>query len=416
MTRYSRPELLAPAGDLEKLAAAIHYGADAVYLGSSAFSLRSKAGNFEGDALRDAVRYAQDRGRKAYVTANIFVHDRDIAPLEAHAELLAAIGPDGVIVTDPGAVAIFRRRAPRLPVHISTQANVTNAEAARFWEGLGATRLVLSRELSIDEIAAIRRAVACELETFVHGAFCISYSGRCYISAFLAERSGNRGACTNSCRWNYALMEEKRPGEYMEVAEDPRGTYLMSPRDLCMVEHLDQLAGAGVDSFKIEGRIKGINYVAGVTKVYREAVDSLGPRWGEMLAMHGGRWRRELAMISNRGYTTGMFLGPHPQEGYAFDERQYTMTHEMVGIVATAPESSGGAGVVALRHRLDATDSVEFLTPGLEGREFKVGTMHDADGEPLSTGKNSQSVRLSLPCGVRPGDLVRRRKSNADDR
>jgi putative protease len=234
-----KPELLAPAGGFEKLRTAIHYGADAVYLGESRFSLRGKAGNFSTSEVEKAVGYARERGIKTYVTANIFPHNRDLAGLKEYISLLKEIAPEAVIVSDPGLFALVREAAPGMSIHVSTQANITNGESARFWEGLGAARLVLSRELSVDEIREIRESVSIELEVFVHGSLCISYSGRCYISSFLAARSANRGECTNSCRWNYALMEEKRAGEYLPVFEDDRGTYIMSSRDLCMIEHLD---------------------------------------------------------------------------------------------------------------------------------------------------------------------------------
>ena len=238
-----KPELLAPAGDFEKLRTALHYGADAVYIGDSRFSLRGKAGNFQDEQLRDAVAYAHARNARAYVTANIFAHNRDLLAVEEHARLLKDIRPDAVIVSDPGIFSIFRRIAPEIDIHISTQANITNVETARFWEELGARRIILARELSIEEIREIRAKTRIELEVFVHGSICISYSGRCYISSFLASRSANSGECTNSCRWNYTLMEEKRQGEYLPVFEDDRGTYIMSSRDLCMIDHLPLLAG-----------------------------------------------------------------------------------------------------------------------------------------------------------------------------
>ncbi len=397
-----RPELLAPAGDLEKLRTAIHYGADAVYLGDSRFSLRGKAGNFGPDELGSAVRYAHDHGARAYVTVNIFPHNRDLAGIEEHIGLLAEIKPDAVILSDPGVFSLVRERAPEIDIHISTQANITNAAAVRFWEGLGAKRLVLSRELSIDEIREIRQQSSIELETFVHGSICISYSGRCYISSFLTSRSANTGECTNSCRWNYTLMEEKRPGEHFPVFEDERGTYIMSSRDLCMVEHLHLLARAGVSSFKIEGRMKGINYVAGVVKTYREAIDAI--RDGSVYAADE-RWLRELAMFSSRGYTTGMFFGRQADTDYNFDGESYRMSHELVGVVGDVLD---GRARVELRNRIDASDMVEYLTPGLEGRRFEVLDMTDAEGSPLTTARNEDTVFISVPEGVRKDDLIRR--------
>lgn len=397
-----KPELLAPAGDFEKLRTAVHYGADAVYLGDSRFSLRNKAGNFGPEELRRAVQYANECGVSAYVTVNVFPHNRDLKEIEEHVELLKEVGPDGVILSDPGVFMMLRRKAPGINIHISTQANITNSAAALFWEELGAKRLILSRELSIDEIKAIRERTALELEVFVHGSLCISYSGRCYISSFLASRSANEGECTNSCRWNYALMEEKRQGEYLPVFEDDRGTYVMSSKDLCMIGHLDLLAEAGVGSFKIEGRMKGINYVAGVVKTYREAVDSLDNTSGYKV---NPRWLRELAMFSSRGYTTGMFFGKQPDDGFNFDGESYRMSHELVGVVL---EVNGGTAKVGLRNRLDRGDTVEFLTPGLEERFFEIKTMKDEEGADINSARNEETVFLEVPEGVRGNDLIRR--------
>ncbi len=399
-----RPELLAPAGDFEKLKTALHYGADAVYLGDSRFSLRGKAGNFTGRELRDAVSYARERGIKAYVTVNIFPHNRDLAGIEGHLEMLKEVRPDAVILSDPGLFSLFRRKAPEIGVHVSTQANITNSEAALFWQDLGAERIVLSRELSVEEIGGIREKTKVELEVFVHGSICISYSGRCYISSFLASRSANTGECTNSCRWNYALMEEKRKGEFLPVYENDKGTYLLSSKDLCMVEHLEALSGAGVDSFKIEGRMKGINYVAGVVKVYREAVDSIG---GPHVPGRKERWLRELAMFSSRGYTTGMFFGRQPDGDYHFGEESYRMSHELVGVVAGI---DGGVAEIALRNRLDRGDPVEFLSPGLEEKCFAVGPMLDPEGADILSARNGDVVFIGVPPGVRKNDLVRRPK------
>ncbi|PIP70182.1 MAG: peptidase U32 [Nitrospirae bacterium CG22_combo_CG10-13_8_21_14_all_44_11] len=396
-----KPELLAPAGDFEKLRTAIHYGADAVYLGDSRFSLRGKAGNFEPEELKEAINYAHTRNKKAYVTANIFPHNADLKEMEEYIEFLKDAMPDAVIVSDPGFFMMFKKSAPEIAIHVSTQANITNSEAARFWESLGAKRLVLSRELTIDEIKGIRYKTAIELEVFVHGSICISYSGRCYISSFLTSRSANRGECTNSCRWNYTLMEEKRQGEHFPVFEDDRGTYIMSSKDLCMIEHLHLLKDAGIDSFKIEGRMKGINYVAGVVKTYREAVDSLGN--GECAI--NPRWLRELSMFSSRGYTTGMFFGKQPDTDYNFDGESYRMSHELVGIIL---EIKDGIAKVALRNRLDMGDAVEYLSPELEDKLFELELMKDADGMDITTARNENTIFMPVPAGVREGDLIRR--------
>ncbi|MDH4232283.1 MAG: U32 family peptidase [Nitrospirota bacterium] len=399
-----KPELLAPAGDFEKLRTALHYGADAVYIGDSRFSLRGKAGNFHHEELKGAVEYAHAHNARVYVTANIFAHNRDLKAVEDHILLLGEIRPDAVIVSDPGIFTMFRRIAPEIDIHISTQANITNTETAKFWEGLGARRLILARELSVEEIGEIRQKTSIELEVFVHGSICISYSGRCYISSFLASRSANAGKCTNSCRWNYALMEEKRQGEYLPVLEDERGTYIMSSRDLCMIDHLPLLAEAGVSSFKIEGRMKGINYVAGVVKTYREAVDAIGKGDNPELR---ARWHRELSMFSSRGYTTGMFFGKQPDADYNFDGESYRMSHELVGVVL---EVTGNSAKVALRNRLDEGDPVEFLSPGLEGGRFAAESIRNAEGVAVTSARNEEIIFLKVPDGVRENDLIRRNK------
>jgi putative protease len=248
-----KTELLAPAGDLEKLKIAVLYGADAVYLGGRHFGLRAGAGNFDEDDLAEGVRFAHDHGVRVYVTVNIFAHNRDLEGLPAYLDMVCEAGVDAVIVSDPGVVDLVRRHFPSLSVHLSTQANTTNWAAARFWEGLGVRRIVLARELSLAEIREIREQVALELEIFIHGAMCISYSGRCLLSSYLTGRDANRGDCAQSCRWKYALVEEKRPGEYYAIEEDGRGSYIIGSKDLCLIEHIPELISAGITSFKIEG-------------------------------------------------------------------------------------------------------------------------------------------------------------------
>ena len=397
------PELLAPAGNFEKLKTALHYGADAVYMGLSNFSLRAKADNFTQDKLAEAVRYVHGMDKKLYITINIFPHNKDIAIIKEHLAALKKIKPDAIIISDPGIFELASETAPEIPVHISTQSNITNYRAARFWEKMGAKRLVLARELSIDEIKEIRDNVSLELECFVHGSICISYSGRCYMSSFLNNRSGNRGECTNTCRWNYALMEESRPGEYSPVYENDRGTYVMSSRDLCMVERLDKLEDAGIAGFKIEGRMKGINYVAGVVKTYREAVDRLKERPYRVKK----EWLQELAMSSNRGFTTGMFFGEQTDSGYNHDdEKSYSMSHELVGVVQSV---NNGKATVALRNNLAVGNKIEFLTAGLENQSFKVTEIHDSKGTLIEAGRNEEIVAIPSQPGIRGNDLIRRR-------
>lgn len=396
------PELLAPAGNYEKLKTALHYGADAVYMGLSEFSLRAKADNFTSEELEKAAQLVRSLGKKFYVTVNIFSHNKDISGIKEHLTLLENLRPDAIIVSDLGIFDMVAERVQDIPVHISTQANITNYRAARFWERLGAKRIVLSRELTIDEIRDIRQHVSLELECFVHGAICISYSGRCYISSFLANRSGNTGECTNSCRWNYTLMEETREGQNFPVYENDRGTYILSSKDLCMIEHLDKLADAGVDSFKIEGRMKGINYVAGVVKTYREAIDSLRVRPYQVKE----DWLKELSMFSSRGYTTGMYLGKQSGSGYNHDEQEiYRKSHELVGVVQKVKNEKA---VVALRSNLKIGDSVEFLSTGLEHRTFEIHTIFDMEEDFIESARNDESVLIPVQPGVRENDLIRR--------
>jgi putative protease len=338
------------------------------------------------------------------VTVNIFPHNKDLLELEEHIALLKDIQPDGIILSDPGLFQMIKKNAPEIALHMSTQTNITNLAAARFWEEQGAKRIVLSRELSIEEIRDIRKKTQMELEVFVHGSICISYSGRCYISSFLSSRSANTGECSNSCRWNYTLMEEKRPGEFFPVFEDDRGTYLMSSRDLCMIEHLSLLAEAGIDSFKIEGRMKGVNFVAGVSKVYREAIDLIGRNVPDRTY---ARWFRELSMFSSRGYTTGMFFGKQPDHAYNFDENSYRMSHELVGI---SLEKNGSTARVGLRNRLDTGDRVEYLSPGIEGQSYTIESMNNAHGIAIPSARNEDTIYMQVPKEVRKDDLVRREK------
>lgn len=411
MTR-KKPELLAPAGNLEKLKTALHYGADAVYAGLPDFSLRAQTGEFQEKDLEEWIRFTQSRNKKIYITANIVAHNRDLDGMRRHAEFLSSVKPDGIIVADPGALRIFRDGVPGVPIHVSTQANVTNVEAARMWQEMGASRIVIARELALDEIRAMCEIPDLEIETFVHGAVCIAYSGRCYISSYMANRSGNKGACANSCRWNYYLVEEKRPGEYYPVYEDKRGVQIMSSRDLKMLEHIGLLMEAGVDSLKLEGRMKGINYAAGVVKVYREALDMIYE--GEDISQKVEAWNDELAMFSSRGFTTGMYFGQQPDDDYNFDGPAYIKPDwELAGVIQDDFE---GERVISVRNTLREGDELVCLTPGIEDQVFKLeGIKMHPWGTPADTAKNGQTIRLSLPSSVRKGDLIRKKVERKPD-
>lgn len=354
------PELLAPAGNFEKLIAAVHYGADAVYLGGQKYSLRARAANFDAEEMRRAVDFAHARGVKVYVTVNVFAHNRDFHDLEAYLRLLQEIDVDGCIVSDPGILIVAQQVVPDLPLHLSTQANVTNQASARFWVQHGITRLNLARELGLEEIRAIRTATDAELEVFVHGALCISYSGRCMLSTYLTGRNANQGDCAHPCRYSYALVEAKRPGEYFPVEEDNRGTYIFNSRDLCLLRQLPALVNAGVNAIKIEGRMKSIGYVGAVVRVYRQALD-----WLRQQIVSGRPldslvfpevFDSELAKIGTRGQTENFFHAPPSSDDMLYDTMRCDQRYVPVGIVrATSPL------LVEARHVLALGDPIECL-------------------------------------------------------
>ncbi|MBW2467494.1 MAG: U32 family peptidase, partial [Deltaproteobacteria bacterium] len=311
------PELLAPAGSFEKMVTAIHYGADAVYCGGRKYSLRAHAGNFSDKCLEEAVAYAHDRGVKLYVTVNIFAHREDFQGLDKYLVFLRTIGVDGVIISDPGILSLAKEIIPEVPVHLSTQANVTNPANARFWESQGVSRLNVARELSLTEIAEIKQALAetTQVEAFVHGALCISYSGRCLLSYYFTGRDANRGECAHPCRYQYVLQEEKREGQYFPVEEDEYGTYIFNSRDLCLINWLPQMIVSGVDSIKIEGRMKTMYYVGAVVRVYRAALDYLAENMAETMAKNRkfvlpSVYMEELMKVGTRGYTENFILEP----------------------------------------------------------------------------------------------------------
>ena len=305
-----KPELLVPASSLEVLKIAVAFGADAVYIGGEAFGLRAKAKNFSYEEMAEGIRFAHERQVKVYVTANILAHNGDLLGVRAYFEELKELKPDALIISDPGIFMIAREVCPQIEVHISTQANNTNYQTFRFWHQLGAARIVCARELSLQEIGEIRKQIPqdLEIEAFVHGAMCISYSGRCLLSSFLTGRDANRGACTHPCRWNYAVMEETRPGEYFPVYENERGTYIFNSKDLCMVEHIPQLIEAGIDSFKIEGRMKAALYVATVARTYRRAIDDYFQSQ-EQYRAHVSWYQKQVTGCTYRPFTTGFFFG-----------------------------------------------------------------------------------------------------------
>lgn len=401
-----KPELLAPAGDLEKLKVAVLYGADAVYLGGRHFGLRARAGNFSREEMAEGVRFSHSRGVRVYVTVNIFAHNDDLDTLPDYLDSIRSAGIDGVIVSDPGVIDVVSRLHPDLPIHLSTQANTTNWSAARFWEEQGVSRIVLARELSLEEIREIRQRVGVELEIFIHGAMCISYSGRCLLSNYLTGRDANRGDCAQPCRWRYALVEGKRPGEYFPIEEDAKGTYILGSRDLCLIEYIPDLVEAGINSFKIEGRMKSVNYVAGVVKAYREALDTyLKDRRNYHF---NPSWLEDISMVSNRRFTTGFLFGNPGLSGQHYEGEIYRRTHTFIGLIRHYDTGTGMA-LVEQRNRFAVGDRVEIMAPKGEGFTQVVRKMFDEEGNQIEAAPHPQQmVRVPLDRPVPPYSILRR--------
>ena len=397
-------ELLAPAGDLERLRTALRFGADAVYVGGPQMQLRAGSVGFSMDDLAEAVREAHALNRRLYVTVNAFASNSEIDALGDYARALKALGADAVIVSDLGAIAAIRRAAPDLDVHVSTQANCLNYAAAQVYADLGATRVVLGREMSLTEVAELRAKTpaSLELEAFVHGAMCMAYSGRCMISAYLSGRSANRGACAQSCRWTYHLMEEKRPGQFFPVEEDDRGTTILSSLDLCCIDFLDRIAAAGVTSFKIEGRMKSPYYVATVVNAYRKRLDAL--KTGHADEAQLALLRRELNAASHRPYSSGFYFGE--LKHHAPDEGAYLQDCTFVGVVRE--RLSGGRILFECRNRIREGDRVEILSPDSLGLSFVAGNIRSESGLPEpAAARPSEIYSMDCGCPAAPGDLLR---------
>jgi U32 family peptidase len=389
------PELLAPAGSFEKLVTAIHYGADAVYLAGKHYSLRARAANFEAEELQKAVAYAHGQGVRAYVTVNIFAHNEDFAGLPDYLRHLGEIGVDGIIVSDPGILRTARMVIPQVPVHLSTQANITNLESALFWQDQGVSRLNLARELSLSEIEGIRRGLTAEIEIFTHGALCISYSGRCLLSHYLTGRSANQGDCAHPCRYRYALLEEKRPGQYYAVEEDARGAYIFNARDLCLLARLPELLDAGIDSLKIEGRMKGIYYVGGVVRIYRAALDYLAAAAEVDHEYFPTAFLEELTTVGTRSYTENFFAGSPGAGGLLYDAPRASQEHILLGVV----KSGGSMPLVEIRNTTRAGERFAYLDRGLQARSYMIAEMKNPiTGLPLEQANPGDRILLtSLP-------------------
>ncbi|MCI8517755.1 MAG: U32 family peptidase [Hungatella sp.] len=405
-------ELLIPAGSLDVLKTAVIYGADAVYIGGEAFGLRAKAHNFSLEEMGEGIAFAHKRGVKVYVTANILAHNQDLPGVEAYFEELGKVRPDALIISDPGVFLAARRILPDMDLHISTQANNTNYETYRFWHELGARRVVSARELAIEELAQIRRHIPddLEIETFVHGAMCISYSGRCLLSNYFTGRDANQGSCTHPCRWKYAVVEETRPGEYMPVYENDRGTFLFNSKDLCMVEHIPELLEAGIDSFKVEGRMKTALYVATVTRAYRKAIDDY--RRDPGLYRQKLEWyKEEIGKCTNREFTTGFFFGKPGRDAQIYENSTYVKNYTYLGTIEETDER--GFGRLEQKNKFSVGEQIEIMKPDGRNLDAIVQGIFSEEGTFQDSAPHARQVlyaELSQP--LEPFDILRRKEES----
>ncbi len=404
---YSRPELLIPANNLEVLKIAVMYGADAVYIGGEAFGLRAKAKNFSSEDMREGIAFAHEHGVKVFVTANILAHNSDLNGVRRYMEELKEIKPDALIIADPAIFTIAKEVCPEIEIHISTQANNTNYGTFNFWYGLGAKRVVTARELSLREIKEIRDNIPedLEIETFIHGAMCISYSGRCLLSSFMAHRDANRGACTHPCRWKYAVVEESRPGEYMPVYENERGTYIFNSKDLCMIEHIPEMMESGIDSFKVEGRMKTALYVATVARTYRMAIDDYkkSPEYYESRIPF---YKSEIAKCTYRQYTTGFFFGKPDENTQIYDSNTYVKEYTYLGIIGGKNDKGYR---IEQRNKFSVGETIEVMKPDGSNIEVVVKGIYDEDGKTQESAPHPKQV-LYVDLGIELDefDILRR--------
>ncbi len=405
-----KTELLIPAGSLDVLKTAVIYGADAVYIGGEAFGLRAKAKNFSNGEIQEGIAFAHERGVKVYITANILAHNQDLAGVEAYFNELKEMNPDALIISDPGVFAIARRVLPQMELHISTQANNTNYGTYRFWHDLGAKRVVSARELSLAEIKEIRANIPedMEIESFIHGAMCISYSGRCLLSNYFTGRDANQGACTHPCRWKYAVVEETRPGEYMPVYENERGTYIFNSKDLCMIEHIPELMEAGIDSFKIEGRMKTALYVATVARTYRKAIDDY--RKDPALYRSNLEWyKEEIGKCTNREFTTGFYFGKPDETTQIYDNNTYVKNYTYLGTVETT--DGGGRCRIEQKNKFSVGEIIEIMKPDGRNVEALVKGIYDTEGNARESAPHPKEILWAeLDQETEDYDILRRRE------
>lgn len=405
----NRPEILAPASNLEVLKTAVIYGADAVYIGGEMYGLRAKAKNFSLEDMKEGIDFAHKYGKKVYVTANITAHNRDLSGVEDYFTELKEIKPDALIISDPGVFSIAKKICPEIDIHISTQSNNVNYMTFRFWKEQGATRVVTARELSVKEIKEIHENIPSdlEIETFVHGAMCISYSGRCLLSNYFTGRDANLGACTHPCRWKYHIVEEKRPGEYLPIEENERGTYIFNSKDLCMIEHIPELIDAGIDSFKIEGRMKTALYVAVVSRTYRQAVDDYlkDPKVYEKNIPH---YKDEISRCTYRQFTTGFFFGPTSHETQIYDSNTYVSEYTYLG---TVEDVKDGRALFSQRNKFSVGESLEVMKPSGENIVVTVKALYDEDMKPVESCPHpKQKIWLEADADFSQYDILRRKE------
>lgn len=414
------PELLIPASSLEVLKVAVIFGADAVYIGGEAFGLRAKAKNFTLEEMKEGVEFAHEHNVKVYVTANILAHNRDLDGAYEYFEELKDVKPDALIISDPAIFTIAKEVLPDMEIHISTQANNTNYGTFNFWYKQGAKRVVTARELSLEEIKEIRRNIPddLEIETFVHGAMCISYSGRCLLSSFMAGRDANQGACTHPCRWKYSVVEESRPGQYMPVYENERGTYIFNSKDLCMIEHIKELVESGIDSLKIEGRMKTALYVATVARTYRMALDD----YKESEELYRSRlpfYKEEIAKCTYRQYTTGFFFGKPDENTQIYDSNTYIKEYTYLGIIGNEVDRSSivkddNAGVlyeIEQRNKFTVGEQIELMKPDGTNVEVTVMEIFDEDGNKMESAPHpKQKLFINLETKLDKYDILRRKE------
>lgn len=402
-----RPELLVPAGSLEVLKTAVVYGADAVYVGGGEFGLRAKEKNFGREDMEKGIRYAHEHGVRVHVAVNILAHNGDLAGAEEYYRELKELGPDALIIADPGMFAIAREICPEIDIHISTQANNTNYGTFQFWHRQGAKRVVSARELSLEEIKEIRKKIPgdLEIESFIHGAMCISYSGRCLLSSYFTGRDANRGECTHPCRWKYSVMEEKRPGEYFPVYENERGTYIFNSKDLCMIEHIPEMIEAGIDSFKIEGRMKTALYVATVARTYRKAIDDYlesEKKYRENM----GWYREEIEKCTHRQFTTGFYFGKPDIGTQIYDSSTYINEYAYLGTVELTDKE--GRAKITQKNKFCVGDWIEIMKPDGRNMKTKVLSMITEEGETVESAPHAKQVLfVELSQKAEAGDILR---------